>query len=497
MSSQSAQTENRAKFSDEVRVYGHWIGGRETPSSPAVALESRNPATGMLAARVAAGTAEDVDAAVASSAAASKNWAALPPANRSRHLHRIAAAVRAQAAEIATLEVAETGKPFPLAMVEAEGVAEYLEYYAGVVRAEHGQVIERGNGQHIYTRREPFGVVGIITPWNAPVYSAIRAVAPALAVGNAVIVKPSEYTSTTTLRFAQIASEAGLPDGVLNVLTGAGVVGTAVVSHPGVGKVSFTGSVTTGRIVARLAADRLIPVVLELGGKSPHIIFADAKLDEAVEAAIAGFTMNTGQVCAAGTRLLVERAVHDDVVQQLVAALEKKNLQESLGPIITEPQYRKVNDYIDIGLSEGATVASGGKLEDATGAGNFFVQPTIFTGVHNQMRIAREEIFGPVLSVIAFDSEDDAVDIANDTNFGLVAGVWTADMDRAFRLADRIESGQVFVNTFGSLDVETPFGGYKDSGYGREKGIEALKEFTRVKSVWIGLRANPSEAAER
>ena len=470
-----------------VPTVGHWIGGREVAGGSS--RPSVDPTDGSTAAMVASGTADDVDAAVAAASAAAPGWRWTASLDRGRLLHEVARRLRERAGEFAALESRDTGKPQKLALAEVETSAQYFEFYAGLTQLPQGDLLDVAPDQHVYTIREPYGVIGIITPWNLPLVQAARAVAPALAAGNTVVTKPAEVSSSSTVALARLCSEVGFPPGVLNVVTGSGgVVGTAIVEHPRVRKVAFTGSVPTGRTIGRIAADRILPLTLELGGKSANIVFADADLDAAVAGAVAGFTVNAGQMCSSGTRLLVHRSVHDEVVARVTEATERIRPGTDLGPIITEDQYGAVRSYFEVAAQEGAVTATGGGVPDDDAlAGGFYVQPTVYTGVDNAMRIAREEIFGPVLVVIPFDTDDEAVAIANDSEYGLIAAVWTADISRAVTVSERIEVGQVFVNTWSTNQVATPFGGWKNSGYGREKGIESLHHYTQVKCVTIKL----------
>lgn len=471
-------------------AYDHWIAGAAQPPVGGLRLESRSPVDGALVTRIADGDTDDVSRAAGAAEAAQPGWAALKVSDRGRVLASIAAALRAEADLLVALEIAETGKLRAKAAAEVELAAEYFDFYGSVVRALHGENLGLGPDQHAFTVREPFGVVGIITPWNAPITQAARGVAPALAMGNAVIVKPSEFTSTTTLELARIAGDAGLPAGVLNVVTGTGArVGIPLVTERRIGRVSFTGSVATGRRVAVLAAERLIPVTLELGGKSPHLVFADADLELAAQAAARAFTDNAGQLCSSGTRLLVEDAVHDQVVERIVGIVSTARAGHDLAPIITPDQFVKVCDYLDLARQEGAQIVTGGR--PAAGTGGQYVLPTILTGVTADMRVAREEIFGPVLCVLPFADEAHAVALANDSDFGLVSGVWTGDVHRALRVAARLQTGQVYVNQWNSAHIEVPFGGFKASGYGREKGVEALHEYSRLKSVVMHVSESP------
>lgn len=467
----------------------HWVDGQELPPAEGRYLPMLDPTTRAVGDEVAAGTAVDVEAAVAAASVAQRGWAHRSAAERSEVLELIAAAITRQADDLVEIERATTGKVDRQLRLEVGMSAAYFRYYAGVVRSHAGRTIDLGGDQHTYTRLEPYGVVAAITPWNLPLNQACRAIAPALAVGNAVIAKPAEATSLSTLHLARLATEVGLPRGALNVVTGTGLeAGTPLVKHRAVRRITFTGSVDTGRRLAVLAADRLVPMTLELGGKSPLIVFADADLDGAVAAAVAAVATNAGQVCAATTRLLVEESAHDEVVARVVKAVEQLHPAVDFGPMITEAQYLKVQEHFKRAAADGAQLLTGGRTyDDGVGAQGFYVQPTIYGRVDPSLTIAREEIFGPVLVTMAFTDESDALGQAEDSDYGLVAGVWSGDVARGLRLAERISAGQVNVNG-GALGIETPFGGYKASGYGREKGLEALHDYAQVKTVSLALR---------
>ncbi len=466
----------------------HWINGVERGPAAGMYLDVTNPATGQVIRHLAEGGAADLDDAVSAATAAVAAWRAVPALERGRLFRALAEAIRADRDHLADLEVSETGKPVPLALTEIENSATYFDFYGGLTGMPVGDTLDVAPDQHVYTRREPFGVIGVITPWNVPINQAARACAPAMAAGNAVVVKPSEATSATTVRLAQLATEVGFPNGLLNVVLGTGgVVGAALVNHPGIAKLAFTGSVATGKLIGKIAADRILPLTLELGGKSANIIFADADLDAAVEGAALAFTNNAGQVCSAGTRLLVHRSIHDDVVDRLSRRVQQIDVGAQMGPLITRDQFDRVQHYFDVANDEGAQAVTGGQVDEQAAGGGFYVEPTVYTGVSNDMRIAQEEIFGPVVVVIPFDTDDDAIIIANDTDYGLVAGLWTSNVSRAISVADRVRAGQVFVNTWSTGSVQTPFGGWKNSGYGREKGIEALHHYSEVKCVTIKL----------
>jgi aldehyde dehydrogenase (NAD+) len=453
-----------------------------------------DPATGEPLAKAARCQAEDVDLAVRSAADAFLRWQRVSPSDRGRVLMRIAAAIRENAAVLAHTETLDNGKPLSQAEADIEISARYFEFYGGLADKMHGSTIPLGHSHHCYTVPEPFGVTAHVLPWNAPLHQAARALAPALATGNTAVAKPAEATPLTCLALARLAVEAGLPPGALNVVPGYGrEAGASLVAHPLVRKVTFTGSTRTGREVMRSAGDRLIPLTLELGGKSPNIIFADADLGAAVAGAWRAVNHNAGQVCSAGSRLLVEASVHDEVLGRLAEI----NARSTIGPGIEDPdigalttteQLERVTGYIELGIQEGAEVVSGGDRpsEPRLQSGNF-VEPTIFARVDNDMRIAREEIFGPVLCVIAFEGEEEAVRIANDSSFGLVAGVWTESLRRAHAVAAALEVGTVFVNDWFAGGVQAPFGGVKESGYGREKGVAAAWHYVQSKTVTVRL----------
>lgn len=464
-----------------------WIDGGFVDSSGSHSRALPDPRTNDANATVPDGSHEDVDRAVAAAKAQRGPWRNISAEERAHALHRIADGIRANRKKLMTAERKDTGKLDALLEWEIENSAAYFDFYAAMVHLPVGDVLDTTADEHTFTRREPFGVVGIITPWNLPLNQAARACAPALAAGNTVVLKPAQNSSRTSLLLAEIAVDAGLPAGVLNVLLGSGQqVGSPLVSHRDVAKVAFTGSVPVGQEIGRIAAEKIIPLTLELGGKSANIVFADADLDFAASEAVRAFTTNGGQVCSSGTRLLVDSSIHDEFVAKVSEIASEQKTGESFGPMITRAQYEQVHRYMEIAEKEGAIPVVGGSTvyPPATDSG-FYVGPTIYAGVDNSMRIAREEVFGPVLAVIPFADENEAVTIANDSDFGLAAGVWTSDIARALRVSSRLEAGQVFVNTWSTASVITPFGGYKQSGYGREKGIEGLLSYTQLKTIVI------------
>ena len=467
------------------------IDGKRVPAASGRYFETRDPSTEEVIAFVAEADAADVDAAVRSARAAFEGeWGQMRPADRGLALLRLAELIKRDQDELVELESLDSGKPVSaVRRQDLPAVIDTLVYYAGWADKIAGQVIPARPDALTYTVREPMGVVGAIIPWNFPLMIGMWKIAPALACGCTVVLKPAELTPLTALRIGELALEAGIPAGVLNVVPGFGnTAGQAIVDHPDIDKVTFTGSPGVGRRILQGAAGNLKRVTLELGGKSANVIFPDGDLDRAVKAAGSGIFFNTGQVCSAGSRILAHRSIYDEVVERLVGRAQGMRLGDprdnntSMGPLISSTQMERVLNYIEIGKTEGAKIATGGARYGERG---YYVAPTVFTGVEHEMRVSQEEIFGPVAVVIPFEDEDDAVRLANGTSYSLAAGVWSADITLGHRMTKRLKAGTVWVNTYGPTDVRLPWGGMRDSGFGREHGDIAIENFTEPKVVWI------------
>jgi aldehyde dehydrogenase (NAD+) len=470
-----------------------FIAGRWSSSRSGKFFEVVDPSTEEVLTTVARGMAEDVDDAVeAASEAFSGPWRRLKPEDRAQLLYQLARALEARIDEFAELETLDTGKPIQHARSEVSGCVRYFDYYAGVADKIHGETIPLGSNYLNYTIREPLGVTAHIVPWNAPLSMVSRSLAPALAAANTAVVKPAEQTPLTALQFAEVFLELGFPEGVYNVVTGFGEeAGRALSEHPGIDSITFTGSVETGRAVLRSAAEHVKPVVLELGGKSPQIVFADSDLDLVANEVAKGIYSNTGQYCDAGSRLVIEESIRDRFLERMVNRSHDIKLGAGLegpdmGPLVSAEHFERVLRYIDTGQKEGARMLTGGRAERFDKG--YFVSPTIFDEVESGMRIAQEEIFGPGLSVLTFSDEQEALRTANDSNYGLAAGIFTRDIDRAFRFANDIQAGYVMINEYFSGGAGSPFGGYKQSGFGRERGLVGLDNYTRIKNVVVRVR---------
>jgi|HubBroStandDraft_4_1064222.scaffolds.fasta_scaffold40733_1 acyl-CoA reductase-like NAD-dependent aldehyde dehydrogenase len=470
------------------------IGGKWVSSKSGKTFETINPATEEVLALVAEGDKADVDEAVKAARKAYEEgkWSSISPHQRTRYLLTIADLIDKHADELAQLETLDNGKPLSQSRaIDIAGAAGIFRYFAGWATKIYGETNPSDPSTFNYTLREPVGVCGLITPWNFPLMMAAQKMAPALACGNTVILKPAEQTPLTALRLAELVGEAGLPDGVVNVITGFGPgAGSAISEHPDVDKISFTGSTEVGKLILAASTGNLKRVSLELGGKSPNIIFPDADLEKAIPNAMNGVFFNSGQVCVAGTRIFVQNEMYDNFLDQFAKATERMTIGDPLdpktrlGPLVSKEQYDRVNGYLDIGRKEGARVAVGGTAHEGKG---YFVKPTLFADVDNHMRIAREEIFGPVAAAIRFKDENDAVLQGNDTTYGLAAALWTKDISRALKVARALKAGTVWVNCYGLADTSMPFGGYKQSGFGRENGKYAIDLFTQIKSVYVKL----------
>ena len=481
-----------------ISTYKMYIGGQWVDAASGQSFDSMSPYTGQVWARIPDGQAEDVDRAVGAAAKAMEDptWKRMGPMQRGHLLRRLGDLIRDNAEHLGQVETRDNGKLIREMLGQAKALPSYYYYYAGMSDKILGETIPLENPAVFnYTLREPIGVVALIIPWNSPLLILTFSLAAALATGNTVVVKPSEYTSASALELAKLVEEAGFPPGVFNVVTGFGkTAGGALVSHPGVNKVVFTGGAETGKVIASMAAANLTPVLLELGGKSPNIIFDDAAIPNAVNGCIAGIFAASGQTCIAGSRLFLHEKVHDEFIERLVERTKKirmgdPSLMESeMGPMATTDQLNKVQTFVDSANKDGAELVYGGKRpEDPELSKGWFFMPTIFDKVRNDMYLAQEEVFGPVLGVLRFREEEELVAMANDTPYGLAAGIWTNDIKRAHRVAREIKAGTIWINTYRAISYASPFGGYKQSGYGREMGMEAVREFTQVKSVWVDL----------
>jgi aldehyde dehydrogenase (NAD+) len=488
--------------SDTPRKYQLFIDGKWVDAESGKTFETPNPATGATLAEVAEADKADVDKAVAAARRAFEGkWSKMSARDRGRLLYKLSQLIEEHSAELAALETADNGKPIRESMyVDLPQVVENFEYFAGYATKIEGETIPVPGPMFNYTLREPLGVCGQIIPWNFPLLMAAWKLAPALAAGNTVVLKPAEQTPVNAMELGKLIQEAGFPDGVVNIIPGYGeTAGASLASHPGIDKIAFTGSTEIGKVIAREAAQNLTKVSLELGGKAPNIIFADADLEQAVNGAMMGIFFNQGQVCCAGSRLFLAEGIKDEFLDRFKEKAQKIKVGDpmdkgtQMGPQVSEEQLTRIKGYVDIARGEGATVLTGGeppKLDEAFQNGYFF-QPTIFGEVKNQMRVAQEEIFGPVTCAITFKDEDDLIKQANDTLYGLSAGIWTRDITRAHRFAKEIHAGVIWINTFNMFNAASPFGGYKQSGYGREMGKHALEMYTQIKSVWVDLSGKP------
>jgi len=472
-------------------IDGEWRDGAKR-------FETTNPATGEVLTQVVEASSVDVDQAVCAARRALEDpagpWRKMSAGQRGNLIWRLADLVEENIDELAELETLDNGKPISESRnIDMPMVIDVLRYFAGLATKIHGETVNTFENAFTYTLREPVGVVGLIIPWNFPLLLASYKLGPALACGNTIVLKPAEQTPLTSLRFGELAIEAGVPPGVLNILTGGPETGKAIVCHLGIDKIAFTGSTAVGKEIMRNAAGGLKRVTLELGGKSPNIVFADAEIDNAVKGAINGIFYGKGEVCNAGSRLFIESKLRDEFMEKLVARAQKLQPGDPLDPktrmgaIVSEEQMQTVLRYIEAGKKEGAQLTAGGRRVSVDGGKGFFIEPTIFNGVNNDMKIAREEIFGPVLATLTFNDIDEVVDLANRNPYGLAAAIWTRDVKKAHMVSRQLKAGTVWINTYGPLNAALPFGGYKNSGYGRELGTHAIEHYTELKMVWLNL----------
>jgi betaine-aldehyde dehydrogenase len=495
MSSAQSVTETPRRY--QLFIDGKWVDAESGKT-----FTTPNPSTGETLAEVAEADKADVDKAVAAARRAFEGkWSRMSARDRGRLLYKLAQLIESKSQELAALETADNGKPIKESMyIDLPGVVENFEYFAGWATKIEGETIPVPGQMFNYTLREPLGVCGQIIPWNFPLLMAAWKLAPALAAGNTIVLKPAEQTPVTALELGKLFQEAGFPDGVVNIVPGYGeTAGASLASHSGIDKIAFTGSTEIGKVIARAAANNLTKVSLELGGKAPNIVFADADIEQAVSGAMMGIFFNQGQVCCAGSRLFLDERVKDEFLDRFKTRAEKIKVGDpmdkatQMGPQVSAEQLTRIKGYVDIARTEGATVFTGGGAPALEGnfQNGYFFQPTVFSEVQNTMRVAQEEIFGPVASVITFKDEADLIKQANDTIYGLSAGIWTKDITRAHRFAKEIKAGTVWINTFNMMNAASPFGGYKQSGYGREMGKHALELYTHVKSVWVDLSGKP------
>jgi aldehyde dehydrogenase (NAD+) len=472
-------------------IDGQWVDGMQK-------FDTVNPATGQRLTEVAEASAQEVDRAVEAARKAFEDrggpWRKMSASERGRLIWRLADLIERNIDELAELETLDNGKPiFESRYVDMPMVIDVLRYYAGWATKIHGETVNTFEMALTYTLREPVGVVGLIIPWNFPLLLASWKLGPALACGCTVVLKPAEQTPLTALRLGELAIEAGVPAGVVNIVTGGPETGRAMVRHPGIDKIAFTGSTAVGKEIMRGAAETLKRVTLELGGKSPNIVFADSDLDSAVKGAVNGIFYGKGEVCNAGSRLFVETRIKDEFVEKLVSRAKKMRPADPLDPktrmgaIVSQEQMRTVLGYIEAGKQEGAKLVSGGNRVSVDGGQGYFIEPTIFDGVNNEMKIAQEEIFGPVLATLSFDNPDQVIAQANQNPYGLAAAVWTSDIKKAHAVARQLKAGTVWINTYGLMDASLPFGGYKQSGFGRELGMHAIEHYTELKTVWLNM----------
>ena len=472
-------------------IDGQWVDGAKM-------FDTINPATGEVLTQIAEASHADVDRAVVAARRAFEDrsgaWRKLSSSERGRMIWKLADLIEKNIDEFAELETLDNGKPiFESRYVDMPMVIDVLRYYAGWATKIHGETVNSFETAFTYTLREPVGVVGLIVPWNFPLLLASWKLGPALACGNTVVLKPAEQTPLTALRLGELAIEAGFPAGVINILTGGPATGKAIVEHPGIDKIAFTGSTAVGKEIMRGAADTLKRVTLELGGKSPNIVFADSDIDNAVKGAISGIFYGKGEVCNAGSRLFLENKLKDEFTEKLVARASKMRPADPLDPktrmgaIVSQEQMQTVLGYIETGKRDGARLLAGGNRVHVDGSKGFFIEPTIFGDVKNNMKVAQEEIFGPVLAVLTFDDVDEVIEQANNNPYGLAAAVWTRDVKKAHSVSRRLKAGTVWINTYGLMDASLPFGGYKSSGFGRELGANALEHYTEVKTVWLNM----------